>query len=371
MRKEISILENVTIDQLQLKNRTVVAPMTRVSTNGDGIPTEQMATYYRRYAEGGFGLIITEGTYTDRTFSQAYPNQPGITNDKQLEGWRNIVSATHAVGGKIILQLMHGGALSQHLSNTRGPSAIQPQRKMLEGYSAKQGVFPLPQAMNSAEIDELIADFTASALRAEKAGFNGVEIHAANGYLLDQFITDYTNVREDQYGGSIENRCRLSAEIITAIKSAVADDFIVGIRVSQGKVNDFDYTWPNGIDDGKIIFTSLKNAGANYIHFASEGKGFDHGCLTKNGESLPKLARELTGLPVIANGGLDNSNEAKRILKGNHADLVALGTGALANPDWPNRLKNHIPISPFNADMFALGVTVEHQFKWEEKANRA
>lgn len=367
MLKENVVLESVMLDQLPLKNRVVVAPMTRVSTKGDGIPTKTMEEYYRRYAEGGFGLIIAEGTYTDRSFSQAYPNQPGITNEQQQKGWEHIVHSTHEAGGKIILQLMHAGALSQHLSNTRSASSFQPIGSMLQGYSNKQGNFPLPQAMSLSEIDEVIDGFLNSAIRAKKAGFDGVEIHAANGYLLDQFLTGYTNEREDQYGGSIENRCRLSAEIITAIKNSVANDFIVGVRVSQGKVNDFDYVWPNGTSDGKIIFTSLENAGADYIHFASEGKGFNHGCLTKKGESLPKLAKEITKLAIIANGGLDNSAEAKRIINYGHADLVALGTGALANPNWPNKLKANVQPLRFTPDMFASGVTVEDQFYWESK----
>lgn len=365
MFKESSILENTTIKTLKLKNRAVVAPMTRVSTKGDGVPTEQMEKYYRRYAKGGFGLIITEGAYTDRSFSQAYPNQPGLTNEKQRQGWGRIVRAIHQEGGKIILQLMHAGALSQHLSNTRSASSIQPMRHMLAGYSKKQGEFPVPQAMTLSEIDHVIAEFSGAARYAEQLGFDGVEVHAANGYLLDQFLTEYTNVREDQYGGSIENRCRLSAGILRSIRGSVSSEFIVGIRVSQGKVNDFDYTWPDGANDGKVIFSSLQNAGADYIHFASEGKGFDHGCLTREGESLPKLARELTGLVVIANGGLDNPREAKRVLEDDHADLVALGKGALANPDWPLRLKANSEISNFNQDMFTFGVTIEEQFRWE------
>lgn len=370
MSQESLILNNVTINQSLFKNRVVVAPMTRISTKGNGVPTKQMSEYYRRYAQGGFGLIITEGTYTDRTFSQAYPNQPGITNEQQQKGWENIVQATHQANGKIILQLMHAGALSQHLSNTRSASSIQPVRHMLEGYSQKQGQFPLPQAMNLAEVDDVIKGFIEAAIRAQDAGFDGIEIHAANGYLLDQFLTDYTNNREDQYGGSVENRCRLTAEIITLIKSSTSKDFIVGVRVSQGKVNDFDYTWPNGIDDGKIIFNALNNAGADYIHFASEGKGFDHGCLTANGESLPKLAREVTGLPVIANGGLDNIQEANRIIEGAHADLIALGTGALANPDWPIKLKNKEALLPFDPNMFSIGVTIEDQFNWEQQKTK-
>jgi 2,4-dienoyl-CoA reductase-like NADH-dependent reductase (Old Yellow Enzyme family) len=368
MPRQCALFETTAIKQLQLNNKLVVAPMTRVSTYGDGVATTQMKDYYRRYAEGGFGLTITEGVYTDRLFSQAYPNQPGISNAQQQTAWQAVARASHQAGGKIILQLMHGGALSQHLSNTRSASSIQPMRHMLQGYSKKQGRFPLPHAMNLAEIDDVISGFCDSAKRAEDAGFDGVEVHAANGYLLDQFITDYSNDREDQYGGSVENRCRLSSEIITAIQRVVSCDFAVGIRVSQGKVNDFDYTWPNGVDDAKIIFMSLKNAGADYLHFASEGKGFNHGSLTKDGQSLPKLARDLSSLTVIANGGLDNPSEARRIIADGHADLIALGSGALANPDWPIRLRAEDQLKPFNPEMFSLGVTVDDQFNWERTA---
>jgi len=369
MSKKNVLLSGITINQLHLKNKIVVAPMSRVSTKGDGIPTEQMQKYYRRYAEGNFGLIITEGAYTDTVFSQAYPNQPGMTNHQQQKGWEKIALSTHEAGGKIILQLMHAGALSQHLSNTRSASAIQPIRHMLAGYSKKQGRFPLPHAMNLSEIDDAISGFAQAANRAEKAGFDGVEIHAANGYLLDQFLTDYTNDREDQYGGTVDNRCRLTANVISAVKKATVSDFIVGVRVSQGKVNDFDYTWPNGTDDGKIIFTTLQKAGADYIHFASEGKGFDHSCLTRDGESLTTLARKITGLPVIANGGLGNPEEAQRIFEGQHADLIALGTSALANPDWPIRLANNENITPFDPDMLASGVTISDQLTWEDKTS--
>jgi 2,4-dienoyl-CoA reductase-like NADH-dependent reductase (Old Yellow Enzyme family) len=368
MFKKCSLMKSVEIKKLRLSNRVVVAPMTRVSTKGDGVPTKLMESYYRRYAKGGFALTITEGVYTDRTFSQAYPNQPGITNDVQQQGWKNVADSTHQAGGSIFLQLMHAGSLSQHLSNTRSASAIQPMRQTLAGYSKKQGTFPLPQSMNLSEIDDVIQGFTQAAIRAEAAGFDGVEVHGANGYLLDQFLTDYTNNREDQYGGSVENRCRLITDILTSVKNNVSDDFIVGIRLSQGKVNDFDYTWPNGIHDGEVIFTVLKSAGADYIHFASEGKGFDHGCLTRSGESLTQLAKKLTGLPVIANGGLDDINEAMRILDDGHADLVALGTGALANPDWPNKIKNGEPVKPFNPEIFSVGVTIENQMQWENNA---
>lgn len=351
-------LEEFKLNTSTLKNRAIVAPMSRVSTMGDGIPTVEMADYYKSFAEGGFSVIISEGTYTDRHFAQAYPNQPGITNDEQLAGWKKVVDAAKSKGAKIILQLMHAGALSQHLSNTRAPSKIEPMRTMLPGYSRKQGRYPTPEAMNLADIDQVVDGYIASAQRAVEAGFDGVEIHAANGYLLDQFITDYTNMREDQYGGSVENRVRLTCEITKKIQSATPEGFIVGVRLSQGKVNDFDYLWAGGLEDGKVIFPAVAAAGADYIHFASEGQGFDHGCLTRGGESLTKQASELTKLPIIANGGLHDPAEAERILKGGHADLVALGTGALANPDWPTKLEKGLSINPFDPAIFANGVDI-------------
>lgn len=349
-----SVLNPFRSHKFTLKNRAVVSPMSRVSTSGDGVPTAAMAAYYERYAAGGFGMVITEGTYTDRHFSQAYPNQPGITDASQKEGWRRVVAEVKKHDTIFIMQLMHAGALSQHLSNTRGPSAIQPMRNMLAGYSRKQGPYPLPHAMNLAEIDQVVDGYVQSALAAEKIGFNGVEIHAANGYLLDQFLTEYTNNREDKYGGSVENRIRLTAEIIAAIKQAVKESFIVGVRLSQGKVNDFDYLWPGGIKDGKIIFNSVANAGADYIHFASEGKGFDPDSLTKEGQSLPKLARECTALPVIANGGLHDPAYAERIIADGHGDIVSHGKGALANPDWPNRLYAGDQVLPFDPGSFEV-----------------
>ncbi|MBN67218.1 MAG: NADH:flavin oxidoreductase [Rickettsiales bacterium] len=354
-----SALTRYESEKLHLKNRAVVAPMSRVSTKGDGIPTAKMAEYYSQFAKGGFAMIVTEGTYTDRAYAQAYPNQPGITDQAQQNGWARVVESVHKHDSKIILQLMHAGALSQHLSNTRAPSRIEPMRKMLPGYSIKQGRYPTPHAMNLMDIDQVIEGYVQSAKRSVEAGFDGVEIHSANGYLLDQFITDYTNMREDMYGGSVENRIRLTCEIIKAVKQVTSERHIVGVRLSQGKVNDFDYLWPGGLSDGEIIFDAVKHAGADYIHFASEGKGFDHGCLTREGDSLPKLAKSLTNLPVIANGGMHNPQQAEHILHENHADLLALGTGALSNPDWPIRLENGENIEDFSGEYFKNGVNID------------
>ncbi len=362
--KHHPILDEFTINAHRLRNRAVVAPLSRVSTKGDGVPTMNMARYYTEYASGGFGLVITEGTYTDQYFSQAYANQPGIVTDKQVTGWKQVTDAVHKAGGLIILQLMHAGALSQCLDITAGPSAVKPLREKMDGYGG-EGPYPLPLELSQTDVVELISGFAHSARRAVLAGFDGVEIHGANGYLIDQFLTDYTNQRTDRYGGSTCHRVRLAIEVTKAVRQSVDDDFIVGIRLSQGKVNDFEYTWPGGASDAEVIFPQVAEAGVDYIHFASEGQGFDHGCVLADGTSLPRLARELTGLPVIANGGLHDPDEAYRILQDNHGDLAALGSGALANPNWPDLLSSGAPICAFDPMMLSTGVTIEATRDWK------
>jgi len=364
--KRHPILDEVAIKGYQLRNKAVVAPMSRVSANGNGVPTMNMTRYYAQYASGGFGLVITEGTYTDRYFSQGYANQPGIVTDEQVEGWRQVTESVHKAGGLIILQLMHAGALSQCLHNTAGPSAVKPLGKKMKDYGG-EGPYPLPLALSQTDLIETISGFAHSARRAASAGFDGVEIHGANGYLIDQFLTDYTNRRTDRYGGSTCNRVRLAVEVIKAVRQSVDEDFIVGIRLSQGKVNDFDYTWPGGARDAEIIFSQVAGAAADYIHFASEGRGFDHGCVLADGTSLPRLARELTGLPVIANGGLHDPDEAYRILQDGHGDLAALGSGALANPDWPDLLARKAPIRAFDPMILSKGVTIEATWDWQAR----
>lgn len=281
-------LSSTTLAGIALRNQVAVAPLSRVSTQGDGIPTKQMVQYYATFAQGEFGLIITEGTYTDLAYSQSYPNQVGIATDAQVRGWQAVTDAVHAAGGKIFVQLMHAGALSQgshHCDRTIAPSSIQPKGQKMEEYGGGEGAFPLPQAMTQAEIREASAGFAQAALNAKAAGFDGIEIHGANGYLIDQFITDYTNQRTDNYGGDIAHRIRFAVEVIKAVRAAVGDSYPVGIRLSQTKVNDFEYRWSGGEQDGRVIFAAVKAAGIDFIHIASEGRDW---------LSTAKLAGDLT-----------------------------------------------------------------------------
>jgi 2,4-dienoyl-CoA reductase-like NADH-dependent reductase (Old Yellow Enzyme family) len=333
---------------LSLPNRIALAPMTRTSAEPSGLVNDRMVRYYTRFAAGGFGLIITEGTYPDLMHSQAYANQPGIADEEQAVSWKPVVDAVHREGGRIICQLMHAGSLVQHNRYVReaiAPSAVKPKGKQLEEHGGS-GEFSVPREMTLEQINAVVEGFASAALRAKQAGFDGVEVHAANGYLLDQFLTDDTNRRTDEYGGSTENRVRLTARVLEAIRQAVGPDFTVGVRISQGKVNDFDHKWRNGAEDARIIFGALAAAKADYIH-TTEYKAF-RPAFAGSESTLAALAKTYSGLPVIANGKLGDPAQADRMLAEGDADLAAIGTSALVNPDWPRKVKAGLPLVPFD-----------------------
>jgi 2,4-dienoyl-CoA reductase-like NADH-dependent reductase (Old Yellow Enzyme family) len=352
-----------------LRNRLAVAPMTRTSARPDGVPTPEMADYYGEFAEGGFGLILTEGTYPDAEYSQGYLNQPGLATDAHVEGWRAVTRRVHAAGAVMIAQLMHAGALSQgnpYRAGTVGPSAVQPRGEMMPEYGGS-GPWPVPAELDVRDLERIVEGFAAAALRARDAGFDGVEIHAANGYLLDQFLTEYTNRRTDAYGGSVANRVRLTAEVTGAVRAAVGPEFLVGVRLSQTKVNDFEYRWPGGRREAETIYAALADARADYLHIASEGRAFLETALLDGGSTTTALARSTTGLPVIANGGMHDPAQAEQVLADGHADLLAVARGALANPDLPRRLATGTPLEPFDRAMMSPRVTLENVRRWRDR----
>lgn len=351
MKADSPVQHFITIGQLTLKNRIAVAPMTRISASEDGKATADMVRYYERFARGGFGLVITEGTYPDLAYSQGYLHQPGIANDKQAASWQPVVEAVHDAGAKIILQLMHAGGLSQGnhwKQEAMGPSAVQPKGEQL-GFYRGEGAYPMPREITTEEIAQMIKDFAAAAMRAKSTGFDGVEIHGANGYILDQFLTEYANQRTDRYGGSTENRVRLLVEVVREVRKAVGPDYLVGIRISQGKVNDYVYKWANGQADAKIIFEKLAEAGIDYIHTTEhDAQAPAFSSQNSDGDTLAGYAKRFSGLPVITNGKLGDPAVANAVLAEGKADIIALGKTALANRDWPQRAANQQPMDEFD-----------------------
>jgi 2,4-dienoyl-CoA reductase-like NADH-dependent reductase (Old Yellow Enzyme family) len=356
------VVGRVTID-----NRLAVAPMTRVSATPDGCPTQRMSDYYATFAEGGFGLVITEGLYTDKAFSQGYLFQPGLTDARKRDRWRPIVGRVHDAGSRMIAQLMHAGALSQaniYSAETRGPSAVRPKGQQMALYRGA-GAYPVPKAMSSVEIAHAVNGFADAALLAKQAGFDGVEIHGANGYLLDQFLTEGINLRDDRYGGSIAGRLRLIVEIVEAVRDAVGPEFVVGIRISQGKVNDFAYKWSGREDAAAAIFGSLGKLSIDYVHtteFEAWRPAFGEG------PSLAALAKKHAALPVLANGSLHDPEQAAGLLRRSEADFVSLGRGALIHPDWSRRVSEGAPLETFDPDMLSPIADLENAEKHRSSA---
>ncbi|MCF6136696.1 NADH:flavin oxidoreductase [Pseudalkalibacillus berkeleyi] len=355
------------LGHLSLKNRYIVAPMTRVSAEPNGVPNQQMKEYYERYAKGGFGTIITEGVYLDETYSQGYLKQPGLANKKHTDAWKPIVESVHVHDTKMIAQLMHAGGQAQgnaYKDETIAPSAVAPKGEQLPFYGGS-GPFDTPNEISADQINEVKQAFAKAARNAKDAGFDGVEIHGANGYLLDQFLTDYLNKRDDQYGGSLEKRLQFTLEVIDEVRQSVGDDYLVGIRISQGKVADQAHKWPNGEKDAEYIFSQLGNTSLDYIHVTD--RDATEASFGEGTKTLAGAAKTFSNLPTIANGGLVDQQKAEALIVNGEADFVSVGTGALANPDLPNRVEKGIELNEFNAKAILMprAEIKEHELKAE------
>ena len=334
---DVSLLwEPITIGGQALTNRVALAPMTRISAEEDGRPNDRMRRYYRSFARGGFGLLITEGTYPDLEHSQGYLHQPGLATDEHVHAWAPIVADVHEHGAKMFSQLMHAGAQSQgnrYVDGTVGPSQVAPLGPQLEFYRGS-GPFPAPRPLDHTELRTIRRNFAAAAERAAAAGFDGVEIHGANGYLLDNFLTEYMNQRDDQYGGTTANRVRLLVETCDEVLQRVGGDIAVGIRISQSKVSDIHHRWGHASEDAATVFTALGQTGIDFVH-TTEHRALAPAFPDESPTSLAQFAQNHSGLIVIVNGQLDAPEDAEEVLRSGAGDIVALGKAALADRNWP------------------------------------
>lgn len=351
--------------EMKLDNRFVLAPMTRVSADPDGCANELMADHYERYAKGGFGLLITEGTYLDKDASQGYANQPGIADVPQKEAWEPIVKRVHDAGAKIILQLMHAGAQVQYNRFTETPIGVseqQPKGKPLGLYGDQENWYDVKE-MDEHEFDQVMNAFVASVKRAHEAGFDGVELHAANGYLLYEFLSTHFNNRKDQWGGGIEERAKFILMLVKAARSAVSDDFSIGIRLSQITITDGDYQLPEGEEGFEWLVKALQKAGISYIH--TTDNGVNRKALKDGDRSLAQVVRD-AGVPLIINGGITEDNYEE--LAEEYPDaLMALARKALANPDFVKRVKGSDEVKDLDFAMLQPIANIENELKWREQ----
>ncbi|NJQ05247.1 alkene reductase [Streptomyces lonarensis] len=337
-----SLLSSFRLAGLTLPNRVVMAPMTRVRAAAGGLATSSMAAYYAQRATAG--LIITEGVQPNAV-GQSNPGTPGLHTDEQVASWRQVTEAVHVNGGRIFAQLMHGGRVS-HPDTTGlrpvGPSAVAGEGDVFTPTGPQP--MPVPHALTTAEVVEQAASYAEAGRRAVDAGFDGVELHGANGYLISQFLSDNANLRSDRYGGSITNRIRFAVEAVAGTVDAIGADR-TGIRLSPGAA-----FW--GATDGETqeLYTALLAELATlepaYIHVEATAE-----------EALLRELRRVWPGALIMNPSLPmgpkptGRDDADRWL-GLGADLISFGRAFLSNPDLVERLRAELPIEP--VDMAAL-----------------
>lgn len=332
------------LGSLTLSNHLVMAPMTR-SRAISNLPNALIAEYYAQRA--GAGLIITEGTAPSPN-GLGYPRIPGIFSAEQVAGWKLVTEAVHAKGGRIFVQLMHTGRVS-HLANMpEGAEVVAPSAVLLEGdmYTDQYGPQPhsTPRAMEAADILHVIAEHVQAAKNAIAAGFDGVELHGANGYLIEQFLAPNTNTRTDQYGGSIENRTRFALEVTAAVVKAIGAER-VGIRLSPDGV--FNGIQPYPAEQALYLAEKLNELGIGYLHLVDHGP---MGAPQVNAETVSGIRTAFKGT-LILSGGYDVAR-AEEVLQSGKADLVAFGRPFLANPDLVERLRQGAALNPIDFGTF-------------------
>jgi N-ethylmaleimide reductase len=338
-----ALLSPVTLGALSLKNRVVMAPLTRSRASALGVPSEIAAEYYAQ--RSGAGLIITEAAQISFE-GMGYPRTPGVHTPEQLDRWRPIVEAVHQRGSKIVSQLWHVGRIAAAVNRGKSADVVAPSAIRAPGqmYTDAKGMIEhdLPRALEEADIARIVRDYVKAARNAIDVGFDGVELHSANGYLLHQFLSSNVNQRKDRYGGSIENRVRMPLEVLDAIVAEVGADR-VGVRVSPG------HTF-NGIEENDMealyahYLKEIEQRGLAYLHVM---RPFAN---TAEGDVVALAKSAYTGKMIVA-GGYDGVSGAKEI-EDERAEAVAFGQLYIANPDLVERFRQGAPLNEPVQDTF-------------------
>jgi N-ethylmaleimide reductase len=341
------LFEPTTLGSLPLPNRVVMAPMTRCRTERDGIPNDLMAEFYAQRA--GAGVIITEGVSPSPN-GTGYARIPGIWCEPQVAGWRKVTDAVHAKGGRIFAQLMHTGRVGHPLNLPPGAEVLAPSAVACEGemYTDAQGMqpHPVPRAMTETEVRAAIGEFVHAARNAIAAGFDGVELHGANGYLIEQFLSPQTNQRNDAWGGSVEKRLTFALEVARAVVAANGGDR-VGMRLSPYGANAGMKPYPEIETTYATLVPRLAETGIQYVHLV------DHSSMgaPKVPDALKRELRRLWPRTFILAGGFDRAT-AEAALNEGRGDLVAFGRSFLANPDLVTRMQRGLAFNDPDSSTF-------------------
>lgn len=349
MERDINLFSQYKMGDLILPNRIVMAPMTRNRAGDGDVPVPLMATYYVQRASAG--MIITEGSQVSPQ-GVGYIHTPGIYSAAQVAGWKKVTDAVHQAGGRIFIQLWHVGRIS-HPDLLGGALPVAPSALPVEGTvhtpSGKKPI-PVPRALETNEIPDIVRQFRQAAENAKTAGFDGVEIHGANGYLLDQFLRSGSNTRTDEYGGSLENRARLPLEVAKAVIEVWGGNR-VGYRISPHNTGH-SMSDANPRETFSYLARELNKIGMGYLHLI-EPIGGRMGFVPPKTRLGPTL-RKIFERTLILNGGYDLQSGNEAIASG-EADLISFGVPFLANPDLPKRFRQNAPLNESDVATFYVG----------------
>ena len=337
----MKVLKPIELVGLHLRNAIAVSPMSRMQANENGTPSEEMTDYYVRFASSGAGLVFSEAIYVDETASRAYFRQPGLATHTQADGWSKVTSAVQKAGGRIFAQLQHAGRLAEsglnrvHLSSVAGTAAGNTWQTNTPNRPAR--------AATSDEIQSIVQAFASSAQRALESGFDGVEIHGARGYLLDDFLSASTNKRDDEYGGSLDGRLKFLCEVVSAVRTAIGSAPL-SVNLSLYKMDDVSYQPPGGKSEIVQIARTLRSRGADILHVSTRGVLRDEAW----GTSLAATVKSaVTDCAIIANGGIRTLENPEAAISATGASMVAVARAYLANPDWLDRVCQGLPLKKY------------------------
>lgn len=336
-------LAPVSLAGIPLRNRLAVAPMSRMQGSLDGLPSPDCAAYYARYARHKVPLVITEALYTDEIASRAYFNQPGLAHDRHVDAWRAVTDAVHAEGARIFAQLQHAGRLAEPGLNGLVLGATG---KEAAGNTWQTGSRnPVPRAATDDDLEQIVSGFADATRRAVAAGFDGIELHGARGYLIHEFMNE-ENDRGDAWGGSLDGRLYLAARILAAVKTASAG-LPVSYNYSMYSMDDYRYQPSAGVAELETIFQGLRKAGADILHVSTRRTLRPE----EWGETLAQTAARCAPGPLIAGGGLATLEDCELALATPGCTMVALARPFLANPDWIGRSLKGEPLRAYAPGM--------------------
>jgi N-ethylmaleimide reductase len=350
----LSLFTPLTLGALELPNRLVMAPLTRMRSGVHGIPGALNIEHYRQRAT--LGLIVTEGVYPDQA-GQGFPGQPGLVTDEQIDGWAKVADAVHAAGGRIVAQVMHAGRVT-HPETNGGREVVAPSAIAIQGETHTHTgklPYPVPRALTLDDLPGIVEGFVRASRNAVAAGLDGVELHSANGYLLHEFLSPASNQRDDAFGGSPENRARFVIEVVTAVAAAIGADR-VGIRISpEHNIQDALETDADDV---------LATYGALVDGIAPLGLAYLSVLHRDPAGELVRTLRSRFGGPLLVNTGFSEvttRDEATALIRDGHGDGVVVGRAVIANPDLVRRWLENLPLNEPNPLTFyapdAVGYT--------------